>query len=183
MEGPGGKKRQLTDGGGESFPSISSDGKWVIYTSLSKDRNSFWKISTKGGEAKQITHDSLCIKPVISHDGTRVACAYRTDEADKWKIAVLPLDDGHPMLMFALPNPYNQILRWTADDSALTFLERRDGVHNVWHQPLDGSEPAQLTFFTEDVIYAYDLLPGDDGRLVVARGIKTRDIVLIQDFE
>jgi hypothetical protein len=85
--------------------------------------------------------------------------------------------------MFALPNPYNQLLRWSLDDTALTFVEKREGIHNVWRQPLDGSAPTQLTFFTEDLIYAYDWLPEDDARVVAARGIKTRDIVLIQDFE
>ena len=183
MDACGKNKKQLTDGGGESFPSVTSDGNWVIYTSLSKARNSLWKISTQGGEPQQLTRDCLCIKPVVSHDGTRVACAYRTDEADKWKIAVLSMEDSRLLTIFALPNPYNQLLRWAKDDSALTYLEKRDGVHNVWRQPLDGSAPTQLTNFTEDLIYAYDWLPEDDGRLVVSRGIKTRDIVLIQDFE
>jgi Tol biopolymer transport system component len=183
MDVSAGSRRQLTDGGGESFPSITSDGKWVVYTSLSRERNTLWKISTQGGQPLQLTHDSLCIKPVVSHDGARIACAFRTDEADKWKIAVLSISGDEPPAIFALPYPYNQKIRWTADDQALTFLERRDGVHNVWRQPLDGQAATQLTHFTEDLIYYYDWLPEDDGRLIVSRGIKTRDIVLIQNFE
>jgi DNA-binding winged helix-turn-helix (wHTH) protein/Tol biopolymer transport system component len=183
MDADGTNKRQLTMGGGESFPTLTSDGEWVIYTSLSEDRNSLWRVSTKGGEPHQLTRDSLCIKPVVSRDGRRVACAYRADEGDKWKIAVLSMEDTQPLAVFPLPNPYNQLLRWTNDDTALTYLEKRDGVHNVWRQPLDGSAQSQLTFFTEDLIYAYDWSPHGDGRLVVARGIKTRDIVLIQDFD
>lgn len=183
MDADGGNKKQLTDGGGESFPSITRDGKWVVYTSQSKARNSLWKVSTHSGGAVQLTHDSLCIKPVISPDGTRIACAYRTDEADKWKIAVLPIDGGPPLDFFALPNPYNQILRWSADGQALTFLEKRDGVHNIWLQRLDGAAPAQITNFTEDLIYNYDWLSDDDAQLIVSRGLKTRDIVLIRNFE
>lgn len=183
MDSDGGKKRQLTDGGGESFPSITCDAKWVVYTSLSRERNTLWKVPTRVGKPVQLTHDSLCIKPVVSHDGTKVACAYRGDEADKWKIAVLSFDDGTPLAIFDLPYPYNQKIRWTADDQALTFLEKRDGVHNVWRQPLDGAPATQLTQFTEDLIYFYDWLPGDDSRLIVSRGIKTRDIVMIRDFQ
>jgi dipeptidyl aminopeptidase/acylaminoacyl peptidase len=183
MDADGGNKKQLTDGGGETFPSITTDGKWVVYTSQSRDRNSLWKVSTQGGGAVRLTHDSLCIKPVISPDGTRIACVYRTDEADKWKIAVLPIDGGTPLDIFALPNPYNQILRWSADGQALTFLEKRDGVHNIWRQPLDGAAPTQITNFTEDLIYNYDWLSDDDAQLIVSRGLKTRDIVLIRDFE
>jgi len=183
MDANGGNKRQLTDGGGESFPSITCDGHWVVYTSLSRERNTLWKIATRGGQPVQLTHDNLCIKPVVSHDGTKVACAYRRDEADKWKIAVLSIADGTPLTTLNLPYPYNQKIRWTADDQALTFLEKRDGVHNVWRQPLDDAAATQLTQFTEDLIYFYDWLPDDDGRLIVSRGIKTRDIVMIRDFQ
>jgi len=183
MDADGGNKKQLTDGGGESFPSITTDGLWVVYTSQSKERNSLWKVSTQGGASTQLTHDSLCIKPVIAPDGTRIACVYRTDEADKWKIAVLPIEGDAPLAFFPLPNPYNQILRWSADSKALTFLEKRDGVHNIWRQPLDGTAATQITNFTEDLIYNYDWLSDDDAQLIVSRGLKTRDIVLIRNFE
>jgi Tol biopolymer transport system component len=183
MAEDGGNKRQLTDGGGESFPSITRDGRWVVYTSQSEERNSLWKVSTDGGEAVQLTHDSLCIKPVVSPDGTRIVCVYRTDEADKWKIAVLPVEGGEPLDVFALPYPYNQVLRWSADGQSLTFLEKRDGVHNIWRQRLDGAAPIQITNFTEDLIYNYDWLSDDDSHLIVSRGLKTRDIVLIRNFD
>ena len=183
MDADGGNKSRLTDGGGESFPSITKDGDWVVYTSQSKERNSLWKVSAQGGGAVQLTYESLCIKPVVSPDGTMIACAYRTNEADKWKIALLPNDGGAPLQFFALPNPYNQILRWTKDAKALTFLEKRDGVHNIWRQPVDAGEVTQLTTFTEDLIYNYDWLSDDNTELIVSRGLKTRDIVLIRNFE
>jgi Tol biopolymer transport system component len=181
MDGDGGNQKQLTNGGGEGFPSISKDGRWVVYTSLSKERNTLWKIATEDGKTAQLTRNSLAIKPVVSPDGQCVACAYRRDEADQWKIGVLPIEGGEPLQTFALPNPYNQIIRWTADGRALTFLAKHDGVHNVWKQPLDGSAPIKLTNFTEDLIYHYDWL--SDERLIVSRGMKTRDIVLIRNFE
>lgn len=183
MDADGGNQRQLTDGGGESFPSITRDGKWVVYTSQSKERNSLWKVSNLGGRAVQLTHDSLCIKPVVSPEGSRIACTYRTDEADRWKIAVLPIEGGDPLEVLSLPNPFNQILRWSADGQALTFLEKREGVHNIWRQGLDGAAPTQITNFTEDLIYNYDWLSDDDDQLIVSRGLKTRDIVLIRNFE
>jgi len=181
MDGDGGNQKQLTNGGGESFPSLSKDSRWVVYTSLSKERNTLWRVSTEDGRTAQLTHNSLAIKPVVSPDGQCVACAYRRDEADQWKIGVLPIEGGEPLQTFALPNPYNQIIRWTADGRALTFLAKHDGVHNVWKQPLDGSAPIKLTNFTEDLIYHYDWL--NDERLIVSRGMKTRDIVLIRNFE
>jgi Tol biopolymer transport system component len=129
----------------------------------------------------QLTHESIAIKPVISPNGKFIACAYRQTEADKWRIAVLSSSGGQPLKVLALPFPYNQVIRWTTDSEALTYLDRRDGVYNIWKQPLEGDVRTQMTNFTEDVIFSYDWL-GTDGQLVVSRGAKTRDIVLIRNF-
>jgi Tol biopolymer transport system component len=167
---------------GESHPSIFPDDKSIVYTPLGEGRNTLWKVSTDGGAPVQLTHDSLAIKPVVSPDGMWIACVHRANEADKWKIAVLSSNGGIPLRSFALPYPYNQVIRWTLNSKALIYLERRDGVYNLWQQPLDGTTPTQITNFTEDVIFYYDWLD-DDGQLIVSRGARTKDIVLIRNFE
>lgn len=182
MDADGNNKKQLTEGAGESHPSISPNGEWIVYTPLGDGRNTLWRVSTAGGSPVQLTHNSMAIKPVVSPDGTMVACVYRPDEADRWKIAILSSDGGAPLQSFALPYPYNQVIRWTLDSSALIYVDRSDGVHNLWQQPLDGAAPTQVTNFTEDAIFYYDRL-GDEGELIVSRGAKTRDIVLIRNFE
>lgn len=181
MDSYGTNHKQLTNGDGESFPSISPDGQWVVYTPLGDGRNTLRKISIDGGAPMQLTSDSLAIKPVISPDGNMIACVYRRTEADKWSIAVLPASGGEPLMAFTLPYPYNQVIRWSADSKLLFFLDRQSGVYNIWKQPLDGAAPTQVTSFTEDAVFYYDWL-GDEGNLVVSRGTKTRDIVLIRNF-
>jgi Tol biopolymer transport system component len=182
MNADGSNKKQLTKGAGESHPSISPDGRWIVYTPLGEGRNTLWKVSTAGGPPVQLTRDSITIKPVVSPDGTRIACVHRTNEADRWKIAVLSSEGGMPQVCFALPYPYNQVIRWTRDSQALIYVDRREGVHNLWRQPLDNGEPTQITNFTEDAIFYYDWL-GDNGELVVSRGARTSDIVLVRNFE
>lgn len=181
MDGDGSNKKQLTYGDGESYPSISSDGRWIVYTPQGQARNTLWRISIDGGQPIQLTRDSLAIKAVVSPDGKRIACTYRKDEADKWKIAVLAADGGEPLVVFGLPYPYNQVIRWSPDGEALDYLDRCNGVFNVWRQNLDGSTPVQLTNFTEDAIFSFDW--DDAGQLIAARGAKIRDIVLIRNFE
>jgi Tol biopolymer transport system component len=150
-----------------------------VYTSLSAYRNTLWRVSLDGGAPVQITHQGLWIKPVVSPDGQKLVCVYRIDEADDWKIALVSIDDGRVLQTFALPYPFNQVIRWSPDGSALNFVWKRDGASNIWQQSLDGSSPEQITNFTEDLIYYYDWA-GDD--LVVSRGTKLRDIVLIRNF-
>jgi Tol biopolymer transport system component/DNA-binding winged helix-turn-helix (wHTH) protein len=182
MHTDGSNKRQLTDGEGESYPCISPDGSWVVYSPRGEARNTLWRISTAGGSPVQLTYQGLAIKPVISPDGERIACTYRLTETGSWNISILSADDGHLIQSLKLPYPFNQILRWTSDGKALNYLERRKGTYNIWRLVLDGtSSPQQITDFTEDAILYYDWLA--DGTLVASRGEKTRDIVLIKNFE
>jgi Tol biopolymer transport system component/DNA-binding winged helix-turn-helix (wHTH) protein len=181
MDADGTNRKQLTNGDGESYPSISPDGRSIVYTPQGQARNTLWRISIAGGRPIQLTRDSLAIKAVVSPDGERIACTYRKDEADKWKIAVLAADGGEPLTVFGLPYPYHQVIRWSPGGEALDYLDRRNGVFNVWRQPLNGSAPTQVTNFTEDAIFYFDW--DDSGQLIAARGAKIRDIVLIRNFE
>jgi Tol biopolymer transport system component len=71
-------------------------------------------------------------------------------------------------------------VRWTPDVHALAYIVTRDGISNIWIQPLDGSQPQQLTNFKSDQIFWFDWSP--DGRqLGVSRGAVTSDVVLIKD--
>lgn len=171
---------QLTDGGGETHPSLSPDGRWVVYGSLAGKRNTLWKVSIDGGPPEQLTQDSIIIRPVVSPDGKSIACTFRKEEADKWKIAILPFAGGEPLQVLNIPRPYNQILRWTHDSKALFYLDEKNGVSNIWKQPLDGSPAKQITQFTEDVIYHYDRF-GAGESFVLTRGRTMRDIVLIRN--
>jgi Tol biopolymer transport system component/DNA-binding winged helix-turn-helix (wHTH) protein len=171
---------QLTNGGGENLPSCSPDGRWVVYTALGDARNTLWRVSMDGGPPEQLTKGSIIVRPVVSPDGKSIACAFRKDEADKWKIAILPFSGGEPIQVLNIPKPFNQILRWTPDSKALFYLVEKDGATNIWKQSLDGSPPEQITQFTEDSIYHYDRC-GAGESFVLARGRVMRDIVLIRN--
>ena len=181
MDIDGANQKQLTNDDGESFPSISPDGRGIVYTPLGEGRNTLRRVSIEGGQVMQLTRGSIAIKPVVSPDGKMIACVYRRTEADTWRIAVVPANGGEPLMALPLPYPYNQIIRWTPDSKALTYLDRRDGVYNIWTQPLDSTGPTRITNFTEDAIFYYDWL-GSHDKLIVSRGAKARDIVLIRDF-
>lgn len=180
IDADGKNRKQLTFGDGESYPYIAPDGNSIVYTPQGKDRNTLWRISIDGGPPQQLTHEGMAIKAVISPCGRSIACTYRKDEADKWKIAILSAGGGTPLKEFAIPYPYHQVIRWSPNGEDLNFLDRDQGVFNVWRQPLDGSPPSQITNFTEDAIFYYDW--DEEGQLIASRGAKIRDIVLIRNF-
>ena len=68
-------------------------------------------------------------------------------------------------------------LRWTPQSDAVTYIDRREGVANVWLQPVSGGPPTVLTKFTWGQIYSFDW--SRNGTLILSRGLSTTDVVLI----
>src|SRR6185503_1699399 len=105
----------------------------------------------------------------------------------RWKLAVFPFDGGAPTKTFDMPMPYLQHfvwqkIRWTADGQALTYIDRRGGISNIWSQPLSGGDPRQLTDFKADQIFNF-AWSADGKQLACARGVVTSDAVLISEFK
>jgi len=178
----GQNNHQLTFGGGENYADITPDGQWVFYVSRDKDRGTLWKIATTGGEPVQLTFAGIILNPLVSPDGKQIACTFRRDESDKWKLAILPGDGGEPLKTFAFPSPFYQRIRWSHDSPAVTYLDQANGVQNIWRQPIAGGPPAKLTSFDEDRIWQYDWAPSAK-QFIVSRGGRRRDIVMIRNLD
>ena len=89
---------------------------------------------------------------------------------------------GEPIRMFDIsPTAPDARLRWTADGRALTYIDTRASVSNIWLQPIDGSPPKQLTDFKSDLIFGFDW-SRDGKQLVCSRGVVNRDVVMISNF-
>ena len=94
----------------------------------------------------------------------------------------MPFEGGAPVKTFDIPQTAGWVLRWTANSRALTYVDTRGGISNVWSQPLDGGKPTQLTDFKADQIFFFDW-SSDGKQLATSRGLVTTDVVLISDFK
>ena len=167
----------LTNGGGKNFPSISPDGKWVLYNTT--DDWQLWRVSIEGGEATRLS-DSYALFPSISPDGKMIACLGRGDS--KAVLRVLPFEGGRPLKTFDLAAPTfsGNRIQWTPDGKALIYGTEVDGVTSVFKQPLSGGEPVVVMKFEDELA---DFSYSHDGQsLAVARGGWQHDIVLIRDL-
>jgi Tol biopolymer transport system component/DNA-binding winged helix-turn-helix (wHTH) protein len=175
-----GERAQLTNGVFDLRPDISPDGRWVAYMSIDKSAPTVWKTSIDGGGAPIQLSDKITSVPRVSPDGRFIACFYRAQVSTFSKLAVLPSDGGEPVKVFD-KSPTTIVeagIQWTPDGRALSFVDNRDGVSNIWLQPLDGSPAKQLTNFTSETIFRFAWSP--DGKMFVAeRGMEIGDIVLI----
>ncbi len=175
-----GESAQLTNGAFDLRPDISPDGRWVVYMSIAKSTSTVWKASIDGGEAPIQLSDKMASVPRVSPDGRFIACFYRAQLGMFSKLAIIPSDGGEPVKVFD-KSPTIIVesgIQWTPDGRGLTFVDNRDGVSNIWLQPLDGSPAKQLTNFTSETIFRFAWSP-DGKKFVAERGTEIGDIVLI----
>jgi serine/threonine protein kinase/Tol biopolymer transport system component len=179
MDIDGGNPVQITRDGFELSPKITPDGKNIVYQSLM--RQGIFKIPLTGGEPIQLIPDAA-LEPSVSPDGKLLAVS-KVDRPPTMYLDILPLAGGPSIRQFDLPVLSMTVfpISWTPDSKGMIFIDSRDGVSNLWLQPLAGGKPRQLTNFSSDSIYTFDW--STDGRqLVVARGSSSSDIVLISNF-
>jgi Tol biopolymer transport system component/DNA-binding winged helix-turn-helix (wHTH) protein len=185
MDGDGGNPVRLTAGGGEKFPSWSPDGRWVVYNSVSPDESLFslWKVSADGGEPVRLT-DMDCERPAVSPDGRLVAGFHRDAAAgDEYTVVVTPFDGGPTERTFVVPRDVvpSPFVRWSHDGQSLTYTAHRDGIPNIWTQPLRGGPAKQLTDFKSEGRLRFDW-SRDGKQLVLSRHAWTSDLVLLRNF-
>ena len=182
MDIDGGNPRQLTNQGADYSPTCSPDNQWVIYSSNVTGHRQLYKVPIDGGLPVAIT-DYAAGLPVVSPDAKFVACSYvaERDGTRRYTTAVVPISGGLPVKLFDFPRSFEQVVRWTPDNRALTYLLTRGGVSNIWRQPLDGGEAKPVTDFKTETVFRYDW-SRDGKKLLMARGTVTSDVVLIRDF-
>ena len=174
----GGRPQSLTTGGKNAQPHVSSNGRWVIYTST-REFNSIWRVSTDGGEPTRLT-EAETMWPRFSPDGKLFACVYRASLDKPWQPAVYTGEGGLPLRLFDRPRTANFAIgfRWTLDGQAITYRDWEDGV---WRQPLSGEPPQRLPGLPREKIYSYAW--SHDGKyFAFTRGTESFDVVLIRDF-
>jgi WD40-like Beta Propeller Repeat len=72
------------------------------------------------------------------------------------------------------------VVRWTRDGRAVTYIDTRNGVSNLWLQPITGGPARQITNWTEQQIFSF-AWSRDGKRIIAARGSRKDDVVLIKD--
>jgi serine/threonine protein kinase/Tol biopolymer transport system component len=185
MNRDGSNPKQLTNGNTDSnWPEYSPDGKWVIYQhSESAASPGLWRVPSNGGSPVKIT-DKPLIRPTVSPDGKLIACWQGDNQlSSRLQITVIPFAGGQAVKVFELPptvwTGWDAPLHWTPDGQALTYIDMRGGIPNIWSQPLNGGAPKQLTDFRDNQMFSFAW--SGDFKLATARGLRVGDAILITD--
>jgi hypothetical protein len=90
-------------------------------------------------------------------------------------LVIVSAADGKVVRELLPSAPY--AFRWNGSGRALIAVVDEGGAQNLWELPVDGRPKRQLTHFTEDWIFEFDL--SRDGRFAMSRGRPTGDVVLM----
>ncbi|HKX32908.1 MAG TPA: protein kinase [Blastocatellia bacterium] len=173
--------KRLTDENLVFSPSFSADSKSVVYSVLRDGRRVVAKSTIEGGPPVTLV-EKQSWRPVVSPDGTRIACNYWDEKNARWKIAVFPSGGGPPLMVFEAPGNFQRVLRWTPNSNGLAFIVTRGTISNIWNQPLAGGAPSPLTDYKAGCLF--DFAWSHDGQqLAVAQGMVNSDVVLIKNFK
>jgi serine/threonine protein kinase len=164
-------------------------GNAILYSSGAESAPTLWKLSLDGGSPTRLTDYYASAGPVSPTDG-RIAILFldRSVTPPRLRTGLVSPEGGPPKEKFDFPfvagtlggGFYGQVIRWTADGKSLTYIETKDGVSNLWAQPVNGGPARQLTNFKSDLIFNY-AWSRDGKKLALARGSKISDVVLIKN--
>lgn len=183
----GGNPVRITNGTGEFNPQISPDNQWIVFHRLSAgDSISVWKVPLEGGAPVQLSNKPTT-RAAVSPDSRFVASTYRETSEVPFSIAIYSLEGLMPPVQIVKPIGGARMfvpLRWSPDGKGVVYVVGKNGVDNLWHHPLNGGGASQITHFTSEKIYSFDVST-DGKRLAVARGHRRSHAVLInlEDFE
>ena len=179
MDSDGGNSQQLTKGNAYFAMDIAPDGKWMLYASYQSGQPALWRVPLEGGQPAMLSKVESFGR--ISPDGKLVVADFFDEKALRRRFAIVSSEGGEPLHVLDIPGADLNLISWSHNGKSLEYSETKDGVGNLWQQPLDGGKPRQLTHFTSEEIFNY-AWSRDGKHLAVTRGTQKSDVVLITDF-
>ncbi len=133
-------------------PSISDDGKTIVYQQLNSSGSAgnmtsygeSWNVWKMDPDGRSPTDLGEGFDPQISHNGKKVV-ACRRDNLGAPQVVVIPLDgSGQPT--FLTNDGWNVAPSWSPDDQRVVWVSEKEGMNrDIWIMNADGTRPTRLT--------------------------------------
>ena len=110
-----------------------------------------------------------------------ITYSYHSSPTAPWLFRIISYETRKLIKDLPVALPSAGIMQWAPDSLAVTYVETRDGVSNIWRLPLDGTSAKQITHFESGQIFRF-AWSHDGKRMAIVRGVPNGDVVLIRDF-
>jgi eukaryotic-like serine/threonine-protein kinase len=157
-------KQITTDAFIDHEPSVSTDGRYVVFQSNRSGARNIWRVDIDGNNLKQLTSGNYVdANPVCSPDGRSVIfVSQRSGTATIWKVSI---DGGAPV---QLTNRPSQLPSISTDGKLISYFyfdEQANNQPKLSLMPFEGGEPVRTIDLPRSVQpIAFGWLP--DGRSV-----------------
>lgn len=176
--------RQITDGIGEHFPNITSDGKWLIHVSPSVAPNSIWKKSLTSDEKPIKFFDSAAGDNSISPDNKQLVVSYFgkgiSDQA-KFRYGLISFEPAAQIQDLGFNPGGMHSNNWKADGSGFYYIDREIETNNIWFYSIADKSKQQITDLKEMKVSQFSLSPAGN-TAAVSRGAVFSNIFKINGF-
>jgi Tol biopolymer transport system component len=179
---------RILAGTSNGVAACSRDSKWAYYQDSNTEQ--IKRLPVDGATAEVVPGSAIphaspaSITLDISRDGRTLAYLVTIGETSPVpKIVLLSLDPGAPAQLRLLDCDHRVSglgVRFTPDEKGLVYRVTKEGVDNLWLQPLDGAVRRQITNFASGWIANFQWSP-DGKKLAVLQSRTEGDVVLLRD--
>jgi Tol biopolymer transport system component len=139
IEANGTGEKQLTaDAGNNSWPSVSPDGRYVVFASDRTGTDHVWRIDTDGSNPTQLTNGGGESFPQCSPNGQWVVFNSRSTGTPLLKV---PIDGGEPV---PIVEKNSDLVAISPDGKWVASLHFENAKTNTAIYPFEGGEPHQI---------------------------------------
>ena len=184
----------LTEGPIDAQPACTPDGTTLVFLRCTQRDNRCFltRKSLKSGQSADLyafdltSENAAGLNPTtsVSADGKTVLFWKQPRAGDpKEFAATIPIEGGHPeMVKMPFPAGEASSFKFHPDSKSILLLRQdENGVGNIWTVRPDGRVLQQITHFDSQGIFGFDL--SSSNQLVISRGSRLRDVVLIKNLK
>ncbi len=165
MNADGTNRKELTPPGtSDTTPSVTADGRFVIFESTRTGGHEIWRAKIDGSDAKQLTQCDRSSQPAVSPDGKWVVYRSGCDGGHLWR-ATIDGGDAHRLTDNAASWP------WISPDSKSIACEYvgDGGKTQLAVLPIDGGTPTKVFDVPPLANFRYAIRWTADGKAITYR--------------
>jgi Tol biopolymer transport system component len=168
MDADGGNRRQITpEGEVVRYPSVTNDGRYIIYQSTRGGRTDIWRVGPDGSKLQQLTTDGASYQPHGSPDGLWVV--YVSEKERERRVWRVNADGGEPLRLTDTASNWPRISpdgKWIACALVDERVSPRTQLAII---PADGGPPSKTFTLTKTGSFNNGIRWSSDSQAIIFR--------------